>query len=512
MKVNWIKIHDECEAYKKILKPTEENTRNFISTIEKLASGEIDLSGVKSLYGFIESYLRKLIRLNQYESAKILSIFCIDIVNQFNQHGLSPAPKTRWPLALAMLGSLQTNKQYSESIIKLLIGDSIGSKENIKSLLTILITQRSFETALQLLIQSTKQGLNNQHSIILSSPEIKTWYNNFPGVKNKLDEALSDYEIKQAHLETPKNYSEAIEVAYNFLQKPFLPLETDTDEILALIDYRDKIPIEIIEEFFDKSFTLTKNIARRTGELVNTTIYNSLLRLMGYFLMNTKKPSSTLCNILIRECWFLIFDENEKMEDPYNLFFPVIHKNNSRNLDQVSRHYELNTLAGNVALLLANFNRPDACEAIDCFVKSFIENYPGESFVMKGLYAKWIITQDIESPLTFIKHQQNIQELGYAIAVLADLNHKPAIEIIENIRKNTTQVLLSEICKEALVRLQMQSHVPLPQERMIHLFGMLTTTELVLGEKTDNQFLLNAHKLTNNQSLGVIHEVDDSDA
>lgn len=511
MKINWIKIHDECEHYKKILKPSEADTVNFIATIEQLAGGNIDLSGVKSLYGFIESYLRKLVRLNQYESALKLSLACLETVKKLNQLGLSPTPKTRWPLAIAMLNSMQTQFSYSIDMVESLIGDSIGSKEDTKLLVTLLIKQQHDDQASQWLIKAINQNRNNQNSLVSSAPSIQAWYETQSDIKEKLDNALTEYESKQVRLENPNNYADVIEAAYDFLQRPFLALDCKTNRIIAVLNYIDTIPANVFEDFISHSFTLTKDMARRTGGLVNTSIYNSLLRLTSEWILKRQHPSDALCHILIRECWFVIFDENEKLDDPYNPSFPVIHKNNLREFDLVDRHYELNCLAGNISLQLANFNRPEALEVVDCFIETFIENYSGESFVMKGLYAKWIMTQDGNSALEFIQNQENNKGLAYAITAMADLDYKAGLETIRDLTNSIDNELTQEVCKEAIERLEKQAHPIAISDRMIHLFGSITPTEIALGAETDNQFILRARKNKQNAELYTIYETDQSD-
>lgn len=511
MKINWIKIHDECEHYKKILKPSEDDTLNFIATIKQLTDGDIDLSGVNSLYGFIESYLRKLVRLNQHESASKLTQSCIDTIKKLNQRGLSPTPKTRWPLAIAMLNSLQNNFSGSIDIIESLIGDSIGSKENTRLLLALLIKQQHDHQVLQLLIRATKQNLNNQHALVLSDPIIQTWYKTDPDIQYSLDKVLQEYESQQTKYDNPKNYADAIEAAYDFLQRPFLELECKTNRIIVLLNYIETIPNDIFEDFIEQSFTLTKTMALRTGSLVNTSIYNSLLRLTGYWILKKANSSDALCDILIRECWFVIFDENRKLDDSYNPSFPIIHKNNLREWDLVSRHYELNCLAGTISLQLANFNRPEALEVVNCFVETFIENYSGESFVMKGLYTKWIMTQDGNSALEFIQNQENAKGLAYAITAVADLDFKAGLEPICDLTNTIDNELTQEVCKEAIERLRKQTHPGAISDRMIHLFGSITPTEIALGAETDNQFILRARKNKQNAELYTIYETDQSD-
>lgn len=511
MKINWIKIHDKCEQYKRILKPSEDDTLNFIATIKQLTDGDIDLSGVNSLYGFIESYLRKLVRLNQHESALKLTQSCIDTIKKLNQRRLSPTPKTRWPLAITMLNSLQTNFSDSIDIIESLIGDSIGSKEDTKLLVSLLIQQQHHDQALQCLLNATQQNRNNQNSFVLSSPIIKTWYETQPDIKQTLDNALAEYESKQTRWDNPNNYADAIEAAYDFLQRPFLELDCKTNRIIAVLNYIDTIPANVFEDFIEQSFTLTKTIARRTGSLVNTSIYNSLLRLTSHWILTKANQADALCHILIRECWFVIFDENEKLDDSYNPSFPIIHKNNLREWDLVSRHYELNCLAGNISLQLANFNRPDVLEVVDCFIETFIENYSGESFVMKGLYAKWILTQDGNSALEFIQNQENAKGLAYAITAIADLDYKAGLETIRDLTNSIENELTQEVCKEAIERLQKQTHPMAPFDRMIHLFGSITPTEIALGAETDNQFILRVRQKKQNAELYGINETDQSD-
>jgi hypothetical protein len=47
---------------------------------------------------------------------------------------------------------------------------------------------------------------------------------------------------------------------------------------------------------------------------------------------------------------------------------------------------------------------------------------------------------------------------------------------------------------------------------MIHLFGSITPTEIVLGAETDNQFILRARKKKQNAELYSIYETDQSDS
>jgi hypothetical protein len=75
---------------------------------------------------------------------------------------------------------------------------------------------------------------------------------------------------------------------------------------------------------------------------------------------------------------------------------------------------------------------------------------------------------------------------------------------------SSKNVIFHDVCKEALKRLKSQSTPPLPQDLMIRLFGIRTATEMALGYRSDNQFVIRAQDNNlDDPAIGQVTETDD---
>ncbi|MCB9060935.1 MAG: hypothetical protein H6622_05400 [Halobacteriovoraceae bacterium] len=170
-------------------------------------------------------------------------------------------------------------------------------------------------------------------------------------------------------------------------------------------------------------------------------------------------------------------------------------------------HYEINKVTGPIALALCFLGYNGKVKFISKFLGKYEELYEGSDFVMDNLYALWLLKKDEDSAFEYF--QDHEQGLGKSLCALADLNAKTYLQEIKNRISSVTDPIILEVFKEAIKRLETQTELPLPSERMIWLYGKKSTTELVLGSETDNEFVRRARKNSNNNNIFEITETDE---
>ncbi|WP_298956276.1 HEAT repeat domain-containing protein [uncultured Nonlabens sp.] len=169
--------------------------------------------------------------------------------------------------------------------------------------------------------------------------------------------------------------------------------------------------------------------------------------------------------------------------------------------------YEMNQASGYIALLLTLFDKIINLDILENAINITGKHYRNNTFVHQTLYCKWMLTNDINGALFYIKSEENRKGLVFAIITLADLNHKEALPTLESGLKDEKDPILIEVYKEAIKRLKTQGTIPEKENRMIWLNGNFTPTQRALGAKSDNIFVEKAQEkigLDNN-----VYETDD---
>lgn len=276
---------------------------------------------------------------------------------------------------------------------------------------------------------------------------------------------------------------------------------SNTEVIYALASYADEPDKRSqIIEFIQKAFDLLKENAKKNSDLVNDIIFGAVGRLTGMI------GERSLAPLIYNEFQFAAGDE---------------------------QHYELNLEAGTLAIALSLLDYDGDTKAFDEFLTSYEYRYSGEEFVMEVRYAYWMIKKDTSEPVEYLKNPINVvknyfenikvdddyikkygdnykKNLGLVSAVLADLDAKYSLPVLKEILLNIKNPITQEVFNEVITRLQNQVGPPVPENRIIHLFGRYSSTELVLGQNVDNQFVLRARDNKGNNKLGNITESDES--
>jgi hypothetical protein len=129
---------------------------------------------------------------------------------------------------------------------------------------------------------------------------------------------------------------------------------------------------------------------------------------------------------------------------------------------------------------------------------------------MQVRYAKWMITKDAQGAFAYLTYETNHEGISYAVCALTDLNFKEAILNLRSHLATIKNPITLEVVKESISRLYLQTQPPSWKDRMIHLFGIMTSTEKALEGDNDNQFAERAVKALNNPSIGITYETDQS--
>lgn len=228
-------------------------------------------------------------------------------------------------------------------------------------------------------------------------------------------------------------------------------------------------------------------MALRSGELVNNVLFDAMARAIGIW------GEAKFGDLLMQEFNFVAADNEQKK------------------LDHLTRHYELNLTCGTIATVLAALDYAGDISGFDAFLESLEWRYQGSDFVMQTRYAKWLLTKDGADALAFLQDPKNTSGASYAVSALADLDYKPALAAIKQRQASLRNPVSKEVFKEAIARLEQQARAPLSKDRIIALFGRVTTSEMALGEDSDNIFLLRAQQTLKDSTLGTVYEIDASD-
>ena len=253
----------------------------------------------------------------------------------------------------------------------------------------------------------------------------------------------------------------------------------DSEVFLSLVELaKNPVYREQVVEYFANAFEQARELTKDKGYygLTNDITYS-----------------------IIGRCIALLNDER-LLEPLYRAFVLAADE---------EQHYGMNQIAGRLALYLTRFNCKFSLEPFDVFLKEYEWRYQGEKFIVETHYFLWYINRDSAGALEYLKDKKNKRNLGIVAALLADLDAKDALPVLEEIYKKLDHPVARECFKEAIVRLKTQTGVPSESERMIWMFGHVTAGEIVLGGGSDNIFALRAEQATGDDHT-TLQEADES--
>ncbi|EKO77850.1 hypothetical protein LEP1GSC068_1937 [Leptospira sp. Fiocruz LV3954] len=233
---------------------------------------------------------------------------------------------------------------------------------------------------------------------------------------------------------------ESAQIVFDAVDKEFY-IEVDYDvnsscfdglfELFSIPEYKERI-LNIVRTGFDRT------IEAADGGLVNHNIFNHLGR---------------LC---VR-----LNDENSVRE----IFKAFVFAGNPE------RNYGMNTVAAKLALYLTALNYQGPTDAIKDYVDYNSKSYGDDEFVVTAKYAYWWFQKNTAEALVFLNDPQKKESLGIVASLLADLNEKRALPVLQTRLKDLTNPVTMEVFKEAIHRLETQQDVPRNMDRMIWMFG-----------------------------------------
>jgi hypothetical protein len=352
-------------------------------------------------------------------------------------------------------------------------------------------------------------GLENLYStrdkVYKEKIENCTWQMYAPA-RQLIEEALE--EIYRKAIDSSKTDSALIEPLRTFFLRPFNKWRARYDLIAALGDAKSaQLVFERVNEQLKKDVgddidraaimslvDLAAIPAHREQVLkIVRTGFDACIKSAGRKLVN-----DTIFNVLGQLC--VALNDKQAAGELYKALVFAAHED---------QHYEMNTAASRLSVYLTALDYKGPVDAIKNYVDHFTESYEDDEFVVRARYAYWWFEKKSDEALDFLSDPEKKKSLGMAAALLADLNEKKALPILQKRFKELTNKITIEVFKEAIVRLEAQQNVPENKDRMIWMFGFITESEIALGDETDNIFIKRANQ-SSEVDLGIVHEVDDS--
>lgn len=271
---------------------------------------------------------------------------------------------------------------------------------------------------------------------------------------------------------------ESIELVFKTVDDQF---KLDIDDDIDKLSFYGLVEIAEVAGLKERVLKLVRNGFKRAikikeDDMVNDTIFNLLGQLC--VMLNDKEASPALY-----KAFKFAADENQD--------------------------YAMNTVASRLAIYLTALDYSGSVKDIKDYIDYFMHSYEDEEFVIRACYAYWWFKKETNEALTFLNNPEKKKSLGLVAALLADLDEKRAIPILESRLKDLSNPVTKEVFKEAITRLKSQNQIPTNQERMIWLFGFISQTQIALGDETDNIFIQRANFVTQ-QNHGMVYEVDDA--
>ncbi len=315
-------------------------------------------------------------------------------------------------------------------------------------------------------------------------------------------------EMHRKAIDNSKNNPDLIKPLRDFFLSPFNQWRERYDLIAALGDAESaQMVFDIVDEQFKKEVDddIDKSSFYGLVELCKLPDYNErVLKIIRTGFNKTIKSAGddlvndTIFNILGQLC--VILNDKQSADEVYKAFVFGA---------DPEQHYEMNTASSRLAIYLTALDYNGPIDTIKSYIDYYSDSYDDDEFVVRARYAYWWFKNDTNEALDFINNTEKKKSLGLVAALLADLNEKKALPILQKRIKELTNKVTIEIFKEAISRLKLQQNIPENKNRMIWMFGFITPTEIALGDETDNVFIKRANE-TSEIDLGIVYEVDDS--
>jgi hypothetical protein len=313
--------------------------------------------------------------------------------------------------------------------------------------------------------------------MIFHRPALKALYDTDPEFREMMDRHHQRQEEMAAYLETepdPDDFNQVMAAARVELLRDYEVFRPE--RIVALAAFKDSPCRAEIALFLRDGFELLRKRARRKCKIINYEAFDAMARTIAIL----RDPGFT--DLLLRE-----FELVQDMNDGY----------------------ELLQVAGTIAMALEAVGYRGIKEDFEAFFKEWEWRYKGEDFIMKTRYALWMMTGDAADALQFLQDKEHKAGLAYVACALADLN---AVEYRKELYQAAYPIYNKVTLKaflEAWVRLGNQTEVPPYEDRMIHLFGVMTPSRKVsMGGNNDNQFVQMVRRETGDPNVGYQVESD----
>ena len=171
---------------------------------------------------------------------------------------------------------------------------------------------------------------------------------------------------------------------------------------------------------------------------------------------------------------------------------PALHKafRIAAEMENVDAHYALNLTAGPIAIAISAVDYQPAAPDLAVYLDSQDAD-ADDDVVMQCRYARWMLAKDIRGAMAWLRRPQHKKNVGFAAAVLADLDHKRAAPAMVQ-RLASLKPVAKQAIGEARTRLDKQQGPPAVADRMIWMFGRVSSTERALGAENDSVFVQRA--------------------
>jgi hypothetical protein len=157
--------------------------------------------------------------------------------------------------------------------------------------------------------------------------------------------------------------------------------------------------------------------------------------------------------------------------------------------------YELQLERGTLAIALSVLGYDGDIQEMKDILDDAVSNefsIDENTVKLEMFYAYCILKKDSIRAIDYLSNLKRTKNLALVAATLADLDVKEALPILKDRFKTLTNHVEEEAFLEAIHRLEVQTSIPSPNDRMIWMFGKCSSTEMALGEDSDNVFVLRA--------------------
>lgn len=169
--------------------------------------------------------------------------------------------------------------------------------------------------------------------------------------------------------------------------------------------------------------------------------------------------------------------------------------------------YSMSQVSGYMAILSTAFAEKMDLAMLESSISITGKHYQENKFVFQTRYAKWYFENNCSEALVFIKKAKELDKIGYIAALLADLDCKESLPVLEDKLNLDIDPVSKEIFLEAIHRLKSQKGAPRQKDRMIWMFEGVSPTQRALGAASDNVFLKRAQE--KNKLDDTVYETDE---